>query len=160
MKNDIYEVLNGLNIEFEKVEHPAVFTTDQADHYQLGEGIGQSKNLFLRNKKKTNYYLVVMEADKKFDIKKFAELVDDSRMSFASPDDLMKYLQITPGSVSPFTLINNKENNVQVIIDQDLMNYEKAGFHPNDNTATLIITNNDLEKFLQTTGNNYQIIKL
>lgn len=160
MKNNIYQVLKDLNIPYQKIEHPAVFTTAEADKYSLPKNTGHSKNLFLRNKRKTNYYLVIMEADKKFDMKQLALKVEDSRLSFASPNDLMKYLKITPGSVSPFTLINNEENNVKVIIDQDLINYSKAGFHPNDNTATLIVATDDLKKYLQSTGNKFEIIKL
>lgn len=160
MKNNIYQVLKDLNIPYQKIEHPAVFTNAEADKYSLPKNTGHSKNLFLRNKRKTNYYLVIMEADKKFDMKQLALKVEDSRLSFASPNDLMKYLKITPGSVSPFTLINNEENNVKVIIDQDLTNYPKAGFHPNDNTATLIVATDDLKKYLQSTGNKFEIIKL
>ncbi|MDH5532992.1 MAG: prolyl-tRNA synthetase associated domain-containing protein [Candidatus Pacebacteria bacterium] len=160
MSNDIYKVLKDLNINYQKIDHPAVFTTQEADQYQLEEGTCHSKNLFLRNKKKTNYYLVVMEADKKFDIKSFSEKLGEKKLSFASPEDLMKYLHVTPGSVSPFTLINNKEKNVTVFIDQDLMDYKQAGFHPNINTATLVINTDDFKRYLSWTNNKIIYQKL
>jgi Ala-tRNA(Pro) deacylase len=160
MPNSIFPVLQNLEINYQKIDHPPVFTTSEADKYPLEEGVCHSKNLFLRNKKKTNYYLVVMEAEKQFDIKKFASQIGETRLSFASADDLMKYLQVTPGSVSPFTLINNIQKNVNVVIDQDLMSYQKVGFHPNINTATVIISSDDFKKYLSYTKNKVDYLKL
>jgi Ala-tRNA(Pro) deacylase len=149
----IYKVLADLKLPYEKINHPAVFTTKEADEYKLGKGVAKCKNLFLRNRKKTKYYLVVMESDKRFNLKEFSLQIDEKKLSFASEDDLMKYLKVTSGSVSPFTLINNDEKNVIAIVDDDLMKYKKVGFHPNINTATLVLTSNDFKKYLKSLNN-------
>lgn len=151
--NTIYDVLTDLKIEFEKIEHPAVFTVEEADKYHINSNAVTSKNLFLRNKKGDKLYLFVLESSKTADLKKLADFLQIGRLSFASPERLMKYLQLTPGSVSPFGLINDKKNEVTVIIDTDLLQGDKVAFHPNINTATLVISRDDFLKFLNWTQN-------
>jgi Ala-tRNA(Pro) deacylase len=158
--NSIYTYLKNLQLAYKKVDHPAVFTTTEADQYTIGKGVAKCKNLFLRNRKKTKYYLVVMESDKRFNLKEFSLQMDEKKLSFASENDLMKYLKVTSGSVSPFTLINNTDNNVIAIIDEDLIKYEKVGFHPNINTSTLILTSNDFKKYLKSLNNTVIFTKL
>ncbi len=145
---DIYSVLDQQNIKYEKYDHPAVFTVAESKNLHLEIPGAHTKNLFLRNKKKINYYLVTVLAEKQVDLKKLTKDLGEDRLSFGSPEDLKKYLGLTPGSVSVFGLINNKEKNIKVIIDNDFFNYEKIGFHPNANTATLVIDTEDLKKFL------------
>lgn len=157
---DIYKVLDELNISYQKYEHPAVFTVEEAEKYDRGIDAGKSKNLFLRNKKGNQHYLVVAESTRKVDIKKLEELTGEKNLSFASPERLQKFLGVTPGSVSPFTLINNTDKTVNVLIDKGLLQYDKQAFHPNINTATLVISKTDFIKFLEWTGNHVSYVDL
>ena len=153
MSKDIYSVLEGLDIVYEKYEHPAVFTVEEAEKHARGEGI-HSKNLFLRNKKGNKHYLVVIRASKQINIKDLETKLQEKNLSFASPERMMKYLGLIPGSVSPFGLINDVNKEVQVVVDEGLLKSEKQAFHPNVNTATLAISTADFKKFLQWTGND------
>lgn len=157
---DIYRVLEDLEIPFEKYEHPAVFTVEEAAQIDRGIDAGKSKNLFLRNKKGTTLYLVVVEAHKKVDLKLLSQKLLESKLSFGSPERLFEILQLTPGSVSPFGLINDNEHLVDVIIDNDLLKHPKVSFHPNINTATLAITTNDFKKYLESLGNKIKYFEL
>ena len=157
---DIYKYLDDLNISYKKYEHEAVFTVEEAKKARIDFEATDTKNLFLRNKKKNAYYLVVLDAHKPIKFSKLQKLLNENKLSFASPEDLMKYLSVTPGSVSPFTLINNEDRNVNVIIDNDLIKNNKIGFHPNINTATLVISSNDFKKFLDSCDNKVSFINL
>lgn len=150
--SDIYQVLNDLQIHYEKYDHPAVHTVEEAALHYRGLDAGSCKNLFLRNAKGDQHYLVVMEGEKRLDLKKLSQTLGN-KLSFASSERLMEYLGLTPGSVSPFGLINNTDKSVRVIVDNELLKFEKVGFHPNINTSTLILSTNDLKKFLAWAGN-------
>jgi len=138
MKN-IYDVLSDLNITYVKYEHPAVFTVEEAEKYDQEIVGGKCKNLFLKNKKDNTYYLLITESTKKIDFKKLSILLNGSRLSFASPAELKECLGLTPGSVSPFGLVNDNSQKVKVLIDKNLLKYDQISFHPNINTATLVI---------------------
>lgn len=157
---DIYKVLGDLGIQFEKHEHPPVFTVEEAAKYDRGIDGGKSKNLFLRNAKGDKHYLVIMQADKRLDLQWLATFLNENKLSFASEERLEKYLGLKPGSVGPFGLINNADKSVHVVVDTDLMKFQKLGYHPNTNTATLVITAEDLKKFLEWTGNKIDYIEL
>ena len=103
---------------------------------------------------------MVAESTRKIDLKTLGVVLDESKLSFASPDRLMTCLGLTPGSVSPFGLINNTDKSIRVIVDQELLHHPKIGFHPNINTATLIITPDDFKKFLEHSGNQVLYIEL
>lgn len=158
--NDLYKILEQLKIDYEKYDHPAVFTIEEAEKYDHGIDAGKSKNLFLRNKKGDNHYLLIIESIKMTDLKKLASFLNENRLSFASPERLKEELGLTPGSVSPFGLINNADKSVKVIVDKGLLKYKKLGFHPNLNTATLVIKIDDFKKFLDWTGNNVIYVDL
>ena len=157
---DIYQVLADLKITYERHDHPAVFTVEEAEKYDQHFAAGQSKNLFLRNKTKSQFYLVVVNAYKKVDLKNLAKHLGESSLSFASAEYLHDYLNLTPGSVSPFGLINDEDKKVHVVIDTDLLANDKVAFHPNINTATLIISSHDFKKFLEWCGNEVNLINL
>ncbi len=149
----VYDILSDLNISYVKHDHPAVFTVAESEAYDVQfEGV-KTKNLFLTNKTGDAYYLLVVDAKTRVDVKKVTAFVNEQKLSFASPEKLFDYLELTPGSVSPFGLINDQEKVVTVLIDKSLMTHDKIGFHPNENTATLIITTSDFKKFLDATGN-------
>src|SRR5450756_1509316 len=112
----VYAALDALGIPYERHEHPAVFTSEEAAlHWGPIQGT-QCKNLFLRNKKGDRHYLVVLEISKRADLKEIVKLVGDDRLSFGSPERLMAELGLTPGSVSPFGLINDPDGSVRVLI--------------------------------------------
>lgn len=151
--NDIYQILKQLGIKYEKFEHPAVYTVEEAQKYDRGIEAGKSKNLFLRNKKGNKHFLLIIESTKTADLKTLSSLLNENKLGFASPERLKEYLDLTPGSVSPFGLVNNKDKSVYVVVDNDLLNYPKLAFHPNINTATIVINTEDFKKFLTHTGN-------
>ena len=157
---DIYQVLEGLHVQYEKHEHPAVYTVEEAAKYDREIDAGKSKNLFLRNNKGDTHYLVILQSTKRLDLQRLGQLLNESKLSFASEERLMKYLGLTPGSVGPFGLINNTDKSVKVIIDSDLLTYQKLSYHPNVNTATLVIATEDLKKFLEWTGNSVRYVQL
>ena len=157
---DVFNVIAELSIPYELLTHPAVFTVEEADIHMSDMEAGKTKNLFVRNKKKTQYYLLVVESTKRINLKEVSQQLQESNLSFASPEDLHKYLGITPGSVSPFGLIHDTEKKVHVVIDSDIMTYERVGFHPNINTQTVILSSEDFKKYLESTGNGVQYMKL
>jgi len=156
----VYAALAALGIRYARHEHPAVFTAeDAATHWNPIDGV-QCKNLFLRNKKGDRHYLVVVEISKRVDLKDLVKLVGDDRLSFGSPERLMAELGLTPGSVSPFGLINDGDGSVRVLIDADLRGAERLIFHPNINTASVVVSWADLERFLATRSNSVRIVSL
>ncbi len=157
--NDIYEILEQLGIQYIRHEHPAVYTCEEADKYYKNIPGGKSKNLFLRNKKGNQYYLLIVEGSKKVDLKKLSDLVSESKLGFASPERMMKYLGLTSGAVSPFGLINDTEKRVIVVIDKNLWKYDRLHFHPNVNTATLELSRDDFQKFLDWRGNEVKFLE-
>jgi Ala-tRNA(Pro) deacylase len=156
----VYAALDALGISYERHEHPAVFTA--ADASQFWDPIPgvQCKNLFLRNKKGDRHYLVVLEISKRADLKDLVKIVGDDRLSFGSPERLMAKLGLTPGSVSPFGLIHDTEGSVRVLIDRDLKGAARLIFHPNINTASVVVSWADLEKFLGTRTNRVSMIAM
>lgn len=149
---DIYQILEDLGISYQKYDHPPVYTVEDAEKYDRGNA-PHSKNLFLRNKKGNKHFLVILEASKRLNLKQLESLLEEVNLSFASSERLLKYLGVTPGSVSPFGLIHDTDNTVKVIVDKDLLEYENQSFHPNVNTSTLVIKTPDFLKFLQWTQN-------
>jgi Ala-tRNA(Pro) deacylase len=152
--------LDALGITYERFEHPPVFTVDEANEHWRDIDATHCKNLFLRNQKGNRHYLVILRADKKADLRAVADQIGDGKLSFGSPERLMAQLGLTPGSVSPFGLINNAAHDVRVAIDRDLRQAARVSFHPNINTATLTIAFDDLERFLAACGNPVQYVSV
>jgi len=156
----VYAALDALGISYDRYEHPAVFTAEDASKYWNPIPGTQCKNLFLRNKKGDRHYLVVVEISKRVDLKDLVKVVGDDRLSFGSPERLMEHLGLTPGSVSPFGLINDARGTVRVLIDADLKGADRLIFHPNINTASVVVSWADLERFLATRSNTVRIVSL
>ncbi len=153
-KEKVYTVLNELNIPYEVIEHKAVFTIEEMDDlniYHLGSVV---KNLFLKDARGKRHFLVVMSKDKRVDLKKLRESIGSSALSFASEERLRKHLDLAKGSVTPLGIINNTDGNVEVIFDEDLVDDEKLGVHPNENTATVWISYKHLETIIKQNGNS------
>lgn len=155
----VYEALEKLNISYVRHEHPPVFTVEQAEQHWENITGAHCKNLFLRNKKGNRHYLVILESSKRVDLKALNNRLGEDRLSFASPERLMRYLGLETGAVSPFGLINDAQKDVQVVIDNDLKRAEQVNFHPNVNTATIGIGFADFEKFLSLCGNSIRFLQ-
>jgi Ala-tRNA(Pro) deacylase len=157
---EVYRALDALGITYEKYEHPPVFTAEEAAVHWADISAKAVKNLFLRNKKGDRHYLVIVGIEKHVDLRTLVKIVGDDRLSFGSPDRLMARLGLTPGSVSPFGLINDANGTVRVILDADLREAERLIFHPNDNTASVTISLPDFERFLASRPNIVRWVRL
>ena len=152
--------LQELGITFDVVEHPPAFTTEQADSYiEDMEGV-RTKSMFLTNRKKTQYYLLIMDDKKRLDMDDFKVQVGADRIRMASLDSLAEKMNLPAGTVSPFGLLNNEEKDIQVYFDKEIINEERMTFHPNTNEKTIFISTQDLFKFLQDLGYSYQVLDL
>jgi Ala-tRNA(Pro) deacylase len=156
----LYELLKSLNIHFEYYEHPPAPTIEEAKKYWKDLEAAHCKNLFFRNHKGNKHYLVVLEHTRQLDIHDLEKRLKQGKISFASEQRMEKYLKIKPGSVSPFGLIHDKEHHVHLFLDKRLELAEKISFHPNINTASIILSLKDFIKYLNHTGNSYEFITL
>ncbi len=154
----VVERLRDLGIVFERHEHPPVATVEQAAVHWAGIDAAHCKNLFLRNQKGDRHYLLILEHSKKADLRAVANQIGDGKLSFGSPERLLKHLGLTPGSVSPFGLIHDSSHSVRVVVDRDLQSAARLSFHPNINTATLVVSKDDFVRFLAACGNPVQYI--
>lgn len=157
---DLYKTLKELNIPFEYYEHPPAPTIEEAIKYWKDLEATHCKNIFFRNHKGNRHYLVILEHTQALDIHDLEKRLKQGKLSFASPKRMMKYLGVTPGSVTPFGLINDKENHVHLFLDENLKKSTSISFHPCINTASLVISFKDFEKFLAFSGNSYEYLKL
>lgn len=148
----VLDVLAQLQIPYDRHDHPPVATVAEAEAHWANIDAAHCKNLFLRNQKGDRHYLVILAAAKRADLRQVAEQVGDGKLSFASPERMLKYLGVTPGAVSPFGLIHDEARHVRVYVDRDLFQANRISFHPNDNTATLVVAVPDFERFLTHTG--------
>ncbi|GAA3019921.1 prolyl-tRNA synthetase associated domain-containing protein [Tetragenococcus solitarius] len=152
--------LNKFKIPFQVVEHPPALTTEEADSFIEGiEGV-RTKSMFLTNKKKTTYYLVIMDDQKRLDMERIKEITGEKRIKMASEDSLMEKMNLPAGVVSVFGLLNNKEKDIQVYFDQEITKESRMSFHPNVNTKTIFLNTNDIFKFLKSINFKYSIIDI
>lgn len=150
---ELFERLDALGIVTETVEHPAVFTVEESraiHKHELLPG-GHTKNLFLKDKK-GNLFLVVALNDTEIDLKTLHRALGCGRLSFGRADLLQETLGVKPGSVTPFSLINDTERRVQVVLDAAMVAHERLNFHPLENTATTNIARDDVLKFIDSCG--------
>ena len=144
-----YDFLDKLNIEYERIDHEAAMTMEECADVDEALGAMICKNLFLCNRQKTNFYLLMMPGDKPFKTKELSHQLGIARLSFASPEDMEQYLDCTPGSSSIMGLANDAENKVQLLMDEDIKAGEYLGCHPCINTSSLKLRTADvLETFL------------
>lgn len=156
-KQEILNLLNTLNFEYEIILHEAVFTIDEMLALNLPKAEYVAKNLFVRDDKKRNYFLFVIREEKKVNLKLMRERIGSRSLSFASESDLYQYLGLPKGAVTPFGVINDKAHHVKILIDTDFKN-SLIGVHPNENTATVWLKTNDLVNFIKQQGNQAEFI--
>lgn len=156
----VYDALRQQAIPFDVHNHPPVLTVAEAEQYWAQIPAVHCKNLFLRNRKGSQHYLVLLEHTKHTDLKRLAAALGEDILSFASADRLNRYLGLQPGAVSPFGLINDADRSVRVVIDRDLTAADRIGVHPNVNTATVVLSFADLQRFLASCGNAVQYVAI
>ena len=155
---DVYALLDSLGVRYERFDHAPVFTCDEADAAVPNLEAVQTKNLFLRDKRGRRHILVVTSCARTVNIKQVADLVDADRLSFGSPERLMKYLGVTPGSVTVLGLMNDATQGVELCVDADVWNTPAWRCHPLINSSTLVISREDIEKFLAHTGHTPRVV--
>ena len=160
-QQQVYDVLKKLNIEFDYIEHPPAPTIEIARQYWMSlKDSTHCKNLFFRNHKGNRHYLVCFDCEHDMKIHDLEHLLHQGKLSFASEKRMLKYLGLHPGSVSPYGLINDIENEVYLFLDENLKKANKLSFHPNDNTASIAVKTEDFIKYLDFVGSSYEWIKL
>ena len=142
----VYDFLDKLGIQYQRIDHEATMTMEACEEIDrsLGDNTTICKNLFLCNRQETDFYLLLMPGDKPFKTKDLSAQIHSARLSFAKPEYMEKYLDITPGSVSVLGLMNDSEKKVQLLIDEDVMKEPYFGCHPCINTSSLKFTTEDL----------------
>ncbi len=158
-KTEIYQYLTENNIWYEITKHEAVYNMEELKTVELPYPEWDAKNLFVRDDKKRNYYLITVKGEKRVDLKEFRKQNGLRNLSFASEADLMEYMRLTPGAVSPLGLLNDPEHQVQFYLDAELAG-NKIGVHPNDNTATVWMETDDLIKLIQNNGNEVHVVNI
>ncbi|MCK4499321.1 prolyl-tRNA synthetase associated domain-containing protein [Candidatus Babeliales bacterium] len=155
----VFEFFKKHDIPFKNFEHNPVFTANEK--IELDEPVpgAHNKTLFLKNKK-DQYWLVSILEHQRLDIKKLQELVESGKLSFASPELLLEKLGITPGSVTPFALMNRSSQGVSVILDEEMMKHKILNFHPMHNDMTTGISREDFLRFIKLCGHTPMVIDL
>jgi Ala-tRNA(Pro) deacylase len=157
----VYDLLDRLEIEYDRVDHEAAFTMEGCEAVDKALGTELCKNVFLCNSQKTKFYLLLMPGEKRFVTKDFCKQIVSPRLSFAPAEFMEEYLDITPGSVSVMGLMNDRDNHVQLAIDKDILDQEYVAFHPCINTSSMKITMKDLlERFLPEVKHDYLVVDL
>lgn len=154
----VYARLAQLGIAFDRYEHPPIATAEAAGTHWTAIDAVHCKNLFLRNQKGSRHYLVIVEHTRRADLRHVADQIGDGKLSFASPARLLTHLGVTPGSVSPFGVIHDRERHVQVFLDRALASAGRISFHPNINTRTIVLAFSDFERFLSAEGRTARYI--
>ena len=157
---ELYQLLEKLEIQFEYHEHPPLATIEDAKIHWKNYKSGRCKNIFFRNHKGDRHYLVILEYLRQLNIRDLEKRLKQGKLTFASDQRLKKYLGVEPGSVSPFGLINDAVKHVHLFIDEKLNEFDRLTFHPNVNTASLVVSKSDFLKFLEYTGNSFEFIRL
>jgi Ala-tRNA(Pro) deacylase len=159
-RQKVLDKLKELEISYDMYEHPPLPTIEMALEYWKDLPSTHCKNLFFRNHKGNKHYLVVFECHQQMAIHQIEKMLKQGKLSFASEQRMEKYLGLRPGSVSPFGLINDTEKRVKLFLDKNLKDAPCLSFHPNDNSASLVIKNEDFIKFLQHWGGEYEFLDL
>ena len=157
----VYDILDSLHIPYIGADHEAVMTMEACEEIDKALGMEICKNLFLCNRKKTSYYLLLMPGNKALKTKELSQQIPTTRLSFASGEDMETYLNVTPGSATVMGLIFDPENKVQLLVDEDLLKLEAFGCHPCVNTSSIKMKTADVfDKFLKEIHHDYIMVKL
>ena len=156
-----YDFLDSLGIQYQRTDHEPADNMEACNEIDAVLGVLICKNLFLCNRQKTSYYLLMMPGDKKFKTRELSSQIHSARLSFASPEDMLKYLDIEPGAVSIMGLMNDQDHGVQLLVDADVLEGEYIGCHPCVCTSSLKLKTRDvMDKYLPATGHGYVTVHL
>ncbi len=158
--SDFYQFLADNQIAYDRHDHPAVYTVAEAQRLVPPLPAAKTKNLFLRDKKGQRHFLVIVPAAKKVDIKALPGVLGSDRLSFGSADRLKKYLGVEPGAVTLFAIFNDPDGKVELIIDETLWEASAFQFHPLVNTSTLVISRENLRRFIDKTGHQARTLNV
>ncbi|AIS08866.1 ybaK-tRNA associated protein [Lactobacillus sp. wkB8] len=159
-KNETLHYLDQLGIKYEIVEHQAVYNMAEMEKIALPHSEADAKNLFVRDDKKQNYYLLTIKGDKRVNLQQFREENGTRRLSFASPQDLKEKLGLEPGSVTPLGLLNDSEHQISFYLDSYFSQQPRIAVHPNDNTATIWLKPQALIHLIRDLGNPVKVVKM
>lgn len=157
-REKVFARLRRLGIDYDITEHPIVHTIEEMRKLGICDKGTVCKNLFLRDQKGNRHFLVILDNSREIVIQSMRDLIHSTRLSFGSDERLLRCMNLKPGAVGPFGLMNDKDNRVEVVIDAHLEGNQRLGFHPNDNTATIWISYEDLMKYMRDTA--HQIFML
>jgi len=160
VKDKVYKYLNEAGIDFEIYDHPALYTVADNDKYGLVFDGVSCKNLFLRNKRKSKYYLISMSANEKISLGSIVASLGEEKVSFANEEELFDKLGIKSGAVSLLNIIEVGTTDVVFVLDKRLLSEKKVGFHPNDNTATIFFNGCNLKKILEDFKVEYRLLDI
>lgn len=160
---DIEIILNQLmelNVQYQIIKHPPVYTIEDVTQISNLDFDKIIKNLFVRDDKKENYYLLLIKNNKRINLNKLRKEINSRRLTFANAEELDHYLGLKAGAVSPLGILNDQERKVKVLIDQDLKTMDLVGIHPNINTATLLLPLPDLIRVIENHGNLVKFVAI
>lgn len=161
IETPVYDFLDRLNIKYRTLKHPLAFTIEECNKVRDIVKAPVFKNLFLTNKQQTKFYLLVMPGEKIFKTKYLSAQINSARLSFADESHMQRFLGVTPGSVTPLGLIHDKDHTVNLLLDEDLKNYPVFACHPCLNSASVIMTLDDLtDRVIPATGHPFQWVSL
>ncbi|MBI2191164.1 MAG: prolyl-tRNA synthetase associated domain-containing protein [Planctomycetes bacterium] len=158
--SNLYSFLAEHGIEYQRCDHPPVFTVEESDRLVPPLPGAKTKNLFLRDKKGRRHFLCAAPAHRRVNLKALSTVLGADNLSFASPERLQKYLQVEPGAVTLLAVVNDPGQEVQVVIDEELWNAEACQCHPLVNTSTLVLSQQQLQRFLAATGHEPRIVRI
>lgn len=156
----VFDYLDHQGITYTSYTHPEAPTIEIAMQHWRNDGSKHCKNLFFRNHKGNRHYLVVFDCAQNLAIHDLEQRLKQGKLSFASPERMERWLGLSPGSVSPFGLINDRENHVHLFLDRTLLDCESLSFHPNDNCATVVIPRDEFLRYLDAVSNSHEFIEL
>ena len=160
-KQDIYNFLDNSGIWYEITEHDAVYNMDELAEIELPYPENDAKNIFVYDDKKTNYYLITTTSKKRVDLKKFRQVYNTRALRFVTEDDMVRIINLTAGSVTPFGILNDIECKINCFIDEDFIKLNNIiGIHPNDNTATVWLKIDDLVDIIKEHGNKVMVCEI
>ena len=159
-KSETLYYLDQHGIKYEIMEHPAVYNMSEMEQIELPHPEADAKNLFMRDDKKRNYYLLTIKGNKRVNLKQFREENGTRRLSFASPQDLKEKMDLEPGSVTPLGLLYDPEHEIPFYLDSYFSQQPRIAVHPNDNTATIWLNPQDLLKVIKGLGNPVKVVKM
>ena len=157
-KQETYEYLTAHGVDYEVIEHPAVFNMEEVEKLKLPHPEADAKNLFVRDDKKLHYYMITVQGNKRVDLKQFRKQHGLRNLSFASADDLMEIMGLIPGAVTPLGLLNDRERKVELYLDAAFS--ELISIHPNDNTASVWMKTKDLIRIITEHGNRVYVVEI